>query len=80
MELNELRIRRNRELLLAALSRQGLLDVKPEPLSGLLVGPYGRTALGDGALYYPKSLFPAGRLRFPLAGTGGPHAPDAPLP
>lgn len=77
MERSELNIRRDRELLLAALDRRGLLDAKPEALSALREASRGRTDLGGGVFYYPRSFFAAGNLRFLLAGTGGPDAPDA---
>lgn len=78
MELSELSIQRNRELLLAALYRRGLLDAKPESLASLREASWGRTDLGGGVFYYPRSLFAEGGLRFLLAGTGRPDAPDAP--
>ena len=79
MERSELNIQRNRELLLAALGRQGLLDAKPEALAALRERAFGRTDLGGGVFYYPKSLFAEKGLLFLLAGTGVLPAPDAPM-
>ncbi len=79
MERSELSIQRNRELLLAALDRQGLLNAKPEDLAARRERSFGRTDLGGGIFYYPRSLFAAGGLRILLAGTGVPAAPDTPM-
>lgn len=79
MERNELSLQRNRELLLSALDRQGILGAKPDALASLRDASRGRTDMGGGVFFYPRSLFTSRGLVFLLAGTGVPAAPDAPL-
>ena len=77
-EREELRIRRNRESLLAVLERQGLLDAKPGQLASIRERSFGRVDLGGGVFYYPRSLFSEEGLTFLAAGTGAAPEQDAP--
>ena len=62
---NGLQQQRLRELLLAILDHQGLLDASPDELARHRAGSFGQTMATAGASYYPRSLFSSdGRLFF----------------
>lgn len=77
--MDPLSIQDNREILLAALERQSLLDAAPDTLAELRSRSRGRTDLDGGVFYYPSSLFSERGILFLTAGTGAPAAEGAPL-
>ncbi|MFH2115551.1 MAG: tagaturonate epimerase family protein, partial [Spirochaetota bacterium] len=64
---NGLMGQRQRELLLAMIDHQGLLDASPEALARHRANGFGQTMAGAGVSYYPRSFFASSGLLFFMA-------------